>query len=142
LSVARDQQTLATMKKPARTSRLRIRLYFEDGSMIGPGKADLLALIGETGSIAAAGRRMGMSYKRAWGLVDVLNSMFDQPLVESSRGGAKRGGATLTASGERVLALYRDLEDKSRRASAREIEALEAMLGESRLETTTARRKI
>ena len=110
--------------------------------MIGPGKADLLALICETGSIAAAGRRMGMSYKRAWGLVDVLNSMFDEPLVESSRGGEKRGGATLTASGERVLALYRDLEDKSRRASAREIEALEAMLGESRLETTTARRKI
>jgi molybdate transport system regulatory protein len=142
LPVARDHETLATMKSPARTSRLRIRLYFEDGSMIGPGKADLLALIGETGSIAAAGRRMGMSYKRAWGLVDVLNSMFDEPLVESSRGGAKRGGATLTASGERVLALYRDLEDKSRRASAREIEALEAMLGESRLETTTARRKI
>jgi molybdate transport system regulatory protein len=142
LPVARDHETLATMKCPARTSRLRIRLYFEDGSMIGPGKADLLALIGETGSIAAAGRRMGMSYKRAWGLVDVLNSMFDEPLVESSRGGAKRGGATLTASGQRVLALYRDLEDKSRRASAREIEALEAMLGESRLETTTARRKI
>ena len=130
------------MKKAARTSRLRIRLYFEDGSMIGPGKADLLALIGETGSIAAAGRRMGMSYKRAWGLVDVLNSMFEEPLVESSRGGAKRGGATLTPAGERVLALYRDLEDKSRRASAREIEALEARLGESRLETTTARRKI
>jgi molybdate transport system regulatory protein len=142
LPIARDHETLAAMKKAARASRLRIRLYFEDGSMIGPGKADLLALIGETGSIAAAGRRMGMSYKRAWGLVDVLNSMFEEPLVESSRGGAKRGGATLTPAGERVLALYRDLEDKSRRASAREIEALEAMLGESRLETTTARRKI
>ena len=110
--------------------------------MIGPGKADLLSLIGDTGSIAAAGRRMGMSYKRAWGLVDVLNSMFEEPLVESSRGGAKRGGATLTAAGERVLSLYRDLEDKSRRASAREIEALEAMLGGSPLETMTAKRKI
>lgn len=130
------------MKKPARTSGLRIRLYFEDGSMIGPGKADLLALISETGSIAGAGRRMGMSYKRAWGLVDVLNSMFDEPLVESSRGGAKRGGAALTATGERVLALYRDLEDKSRRASAREIEALEAMLSENRMETTSAKGKI
>ena len=133
--------TIALMTTHARTSRLRIRLYFEDGSMIGPGKADLLALIGETGSIAAAGRRMGMSYKRAWGLVDVLNSMFDEPLVESSRGGAKRGGATLTAAGERALALYRALEDKSRRASAREIKALEAMLSDSRLETTSTRRQ-
>lgn len=95
--------------------------------MLGPGKADLLAMIAETGSIAAAGRRMGMSYKRAWSLVDVMNSMFEAPLVASSRGGASHGGATLTETGETVLALYRRLEVKSQAGAEQEIEALEAL---------------
>jgi len=107
---------------------LRIRLYFSNGSMFGPGKADLLTLISETGSIAAAGRRLGMSYKRAWGLVDTMNTMFAEPLVESSRGGASHGGATVTATGERVLSLYRRLEANTRSGSAREIEGLEGLL--------------
>ena len=89
------------MKAGNQTPGARLRIVLEPDIAIGPGRADLLQGIKDTGSIAAAGRRMGMSYKRAWGLVDVLNSMFEEPLVESSRGGAKRGGATLTAAGER-----------------------------------------
>ena len=73
--------------------------------MLGPGKADLLELIAETGSIAAAGRRLGMSYKRAWSLVETLNAMFRDPLVESSRGGATFGGARLTENG-RIIAMH------------------------------------
>lgn len=115
------------MATTPKKTRLRIRLYFADGSMLGPGKADLLALIAETGSIAAAGRRMGMSYKRAWSLVDVMNTMFTGPLVESSRGGASHGGATLTDLGARVLALYRDLEANSRAGAGDEIRALEEL---------------
>lgn len=110
------------------TTRLRIRLYFKNGTMFGPGKADLLALIAKTGSIAAAGRELGMSYKRAWGLVDTMNAMFEQPVVESSRGGAQHGGATLTATGERVLALYRSLEANTRLASVTELDGLEGLL--------------
>ncbi|MGD9668980.1 MAG: winged helix-turn-helix domain-containing protein [Hyphomicrobiaceae bacterium] len=113
---------------PVNNTRLRIRLYFSSGSMFGPGKADLLALISETGSIAAAGRRLGMSYKRAWGLVETMNTMFAEPLVESSRGGASHGGATVTAMGVRVLALYRSLEANTRSGSASEIASLERML--------------
>jgi molybdate transport system regulatory protein len=105
---------------------LRIRLVFEDGSMLGPGKADLLEAIRETGSISAAGRRMRMSYKRAWMLVETMNGMFG-PLVESSRGGSEHGGARLTATGERVLALYRTLVDKSDAATAAETAALRTL---------------
>lgn len=124
------------MPATTRATRLRIRLYFSNGSMFGPGKADLLSLISETGSIAAAGRRLGMSYKRAWGLVETMNTMFAEPLVESSRGGATHGGATVTVTGERVLGLYRSLEVNTRSGSAAEIECLEQMLAASNDEAT------
>lgn len=91
-------------------TRMRLRLYFGDDLMFGPGKADLLELIAAEGSISAAGRRMGMSYKRAWTLVEEMNAAFTEPLVLSSRGGAQGGGAALTAAGQAVLAHYRRLE--------------------------------
>ena len=96
--------------------------------MFGPGKADLLTLIAETGSISAAGRKLGMSYKRAWGLVETMNAMFAEPLVASSRGGATHGGAAVTENGARVLTLYRELEANTRSGSASEIEELETLL--------------
>jgi molybdate transport system regulatory protein len=130
LSKARHPSKLADMPKTDEKTRLRIRLHFETGTMFGPGKADLLSLIAETGSIAAAGRRLGMSYKRAWGLVETMNDMFCDPLVESSRGGAKHGGATLTDTGRRVLALYRSLEANTRSASSSELGRFEDMLAE------------
>src|ERR1044071_7503864 len=79
--------------------RARLRIYFDAETMLGPGKADLLEGIRETGSIAAAGRRMGMSYKRAWTLVDPLNHAFREPLVVSVAGGRAGGGASLTPAG-------------------------------------------
>ena len=117
----------AASARPPSPPGLRIRLVFDDGAMIGPGKADLLTLIAETGSIAAAGRRMGMSYKRAWLLVETLNATFAAPLVESSRGGAGHGGARLTAAGDAALRHYRALERKARAATAAEVAALERM---------------
>ncbi|MEL6680610.1 MAG: LysR family transcriptional regulator [Pseudomonadota bacterium] len=95
--------------------------------MIGPGKADLLDLIADTGSIAAAGRQMDMSYKRAWMLVETLNAMFPAPLVHSSRGGAAGGGASLTDLGHEVLGHYRALEARAREAGQSEVAALEAL---------------
>lgn len=90
--------------------RLRLRLDLAAGISFGPGKAALLQGIAETGSIAAAGRRIGMSYKRAWQLVDGLNRDFAAALVSASRGGAHGGGAALTPLGAEVLAAYRALE--------------------------------
>ena len=109
-------------------TRLRIRIVFGEQGMLGPGKADLLQRIATTGSIAAAGRELGMSYKRAWSLVETMNGMFAAPLVESTRGGSSHGGARLTMTGERVLALYRAFCVKSAKAGAREIQKLEALL--------------
>jgi molybdate transport system regulatory protein len=107
--------------------RLRIRLVFDDGAMLGPGKADLLELIRETGSIAAAARRMGMSYKRAWLLVETLNASFRETLVESARGGRGHGGARLTGKGEKVLATYRTMERRAGEAATAEIATLRAL---------------
>ncbi|MBU6419293.1 MAG: LysR family transcriptional regulator [Proteobacteria bacterium] len=108
--------------------RLRLRLNGPQGIILGPGRADLLALIAETGSIAAAGRRMGMSYKRAWNLVESLNASFTAPLVETAKGGAAHGGARLTALGEELLAAYRALEEASQTAGAAAIQRIESAL--------------
>ena len=88
---------------------LRLRLLFGDRLVFGPGKGALLSRIAETGSIAAAGRAMGMSYKRAWALVEEMNAAFRTPLVASARGGAGGGGAALTEEGREVLAAYQTL---------------------------------
>ena len=109
---------------------LRIRIVFGDDAMLGPGKADLLEHIRETGSIAAAGRSMSMSYKRAWLLVEEMNAVFQAPLVASSRGGAKGGGAYLTETGKAVLAQYRALEQTMAEAGAPQLAALRALLSD------------
>jgi molybdate transport system regulatory protein len=108
--------------------RLSIRIVFGEEAMFGPGKANLLERIHETGSIAAAGRTMSMSYKRAWMLVEEMNRAFREPLVESTRGGAKGGGARLTEAGEAVLANYRKLEEIMAEAGAARIGLLRSML--------------
>jgi molybdate transport system regulatory protein len=117
---------------PAKTEDpvLRIRILFGEDAMLGPGKADLLERIRDTGSIAAAGRSMKMSYKRAWTLIDEMNSAFRDPLVESSRGGAKGGGARLTGAGDTVLIHYRKLEEIMAEAGAARINAIQAMLND------------
>ena len=111
-----------------RDSQPRLRVLFGAAIAIGPGKADLLAAIGETGSIAAAGRRLGMSYRRAWLLVETMNSSFRAPLVEAAKGGSHGGGARLTPMGEDVLARYRAMEARAARALAKEMTAFRALL--------------
>ena len=105
----------------------RIRILLGSSIAIGPGKAALLEAIGETGSIAAAGRRMGMSYRRAWVLVKTMNACFREPLVEAAKGGIG-GGARLTPTGGRVLGLYRAMEDHAATAVLGDMEQLRALL--------------
>ncbi|MBL8592640.1 MAG: LysR family transcriptional regulator [Devosia sp.] len=85
-----------------------------------------MELIAETGSISEAAKRMGMSYKRAWGLVQALNEGFGAPLVEASRGGTTQG-ASLTGAGREVLERYRGMQEATRKAIARDVEALSAL---------------
>ena len=109
-------------------SGLHLRISLASGFSLGPGKADLLSGIRDTGSIAAAGRRMKMSYKRAWSLVEAMNAAFREPVVETARGGNARGGAVLTPTGETVLAAYRRMIANAANAAAPEIETLKSLL--------------
>lgn len=112
------------MTQVPRDGLTHLRITLSDTAYIGPGRADLLELIDRTGSISAAGKAMGMSYKRAWGLVQALNEGFGRPLVESSRGGAAQGGAHLSDAGRLVLTHYRAMQDKTRQAIAAEVAEL------------------
>ena len=109
---------------------LRLRLLFGDRLVFGPGKGELLAQIAETGSIAAAGRAMGMSYKRAWALVEEMNGAFRAPLVTSSRGGAGGGGASLSDEGRAVLAAYQKMLAAVEAAAGPGIAQIAAELGD------------
>ncbi|MHB1109521.1 MAG: winged helix-turn-helix domain-containing protein [Devosia sp.] len=114
---------MKTAKLTIGLSHLRVTL--SEDFYIGPGRADLLEAIAETGSIAAAGKAMGMSYKRAWSLVQALNAGFGGPLVETSRGGSAQGGATLTPLGREVLDRYRHMQEATREAIADDVTALQ-----------------
>ncbi len=108
--------------------KLRILLGAEIA--IGPGKADLLETLARNGSISAAAREMGMSYRRAWGLVDTMNHSFTAPLVEASKGGSGGGGARVTDLGLEVLARYRAMEVKAAASVAAEMREFARLLAE------------
>ena len=106
----------------------RIRILLGSSIAIGPGKAALLEAIGETGSIAAAGRGMGMSYRRAWVLTKTMNACFREPLIEAAKGGLGGGGARLTEMGREVLTLYRAMEDHAATAVTADMEKLRKLM--------------
>ncbi len=94
--------------------KTQARLMLDDEIAFGPGKAELLLAIQTTGSISAAGKHLGMSYRRAWLLVDAMNRCFQQPLVETATGGNHGGGTQLTALGMDVLERYQQLQQELR----------------------------
>jgi molybdate transport system regulatory protein len=107
-----------------------IKIHLPHGgiSAFGPGKADLLEAIQRTGSISAAARDMGMSYKRAWDLVDTMNRSFREPLVITATGGSHGGGAQMTKFGAEVLRRYRHIELKSYEAVEADLTGLAGFL--------------
>jgi molybdate transport system regulatory protein len=107
-------------------ARLTIRIDLSAHGAIGPGKIRLLELVGESGSISAAGRAMNMSYRRAWMLIDNLNRSFRSPVVETQLGGTRGGGAVLSALGHDIIARYRTIERAATRATASQLAALDA----------------
>ncbi len=107
-------------------AQLSIRIDFNPEFRIGPGKIALLEQIAALGSISAAGRAMAMSYRRAWELIDDLNTTFGKPVVDSKSGGKKGGGATLTPLGLSLISRYRAMERAAAIATAAHLEALQA----------------
>ncbi|HEV3371026.1 MAG TPA: winged helix-turn-helix domain-containing protein [Xanthobacteraceae bacterium] len=112
--------------------RLTLRVDFGTDRAIGPGKVLLLEAIRDTGSISQAGRSLGMSYRRAWLLVDDMNRCFREPVVTAQPGGSQGGGAALTAFGEKVVQKYRAIETQATAAAKPQLHDLAASLRASR----------
>jgi molybdate transport system regulatory protein len=106
----------------------QLRILLGSATAMGPGKVRLLEAILETGSIAAAARRMGMSYRRAWLLVDVMNHAFKSPVVTAAKGGSAGGGALVTPFGREVVQRYREMETHAAAAIAEEMDAFRDLL--------------
>jgi molybdate transport system regulatory protein len=105
-------------------NHLSIRIDLASGGRIGPGKIALLEAIRSTGSISAAARTIGMSYRRAWLLVEEINETLREPAVKAETGGVRGGGAVVTPAGERMVDLYRAIESQAREASGGEFKAI------------------
>jgi molybdate transport system regulatory protein len=121
---------MKSKKSKAGQPELCPRFRIKSGKKIafGPGKAELLELLAETGSIGDAAKRMGMSYMRAWTLIQTMNECFTEPVIEAVRGGHERGGAELTATGRRVLELYQRMEADSLKACQSDWRAFQKLL--------------
>jgi molybdate transport system regulatory protein len=113
-----------------RVAPAKLRILFGTEIAMGPGKADLLEAIAETGSITAAARRHGMSYRRAWLLVDTMNRCFREPVVAAGTGGSGGGGAVVTPFGLAVVARFRALESAARAALEAPVAAFADLLAE------------
>lgn len=113
-----------------RESTPRLRILMGAAVALGPGKADLLDAVEKAGSISAAARAMGMSYRRAWVLIEAMNRDFREPLVETAAGGSGGGGAQVTAAGREALRRYRAMEDKASAAVEDEISAFADLLND------------
>jgi molybdate transport system regulatory protein len=116
-------------KKPPPVAIIRPKIAFGSTFAMGPGKIDLLRAIAASGSISGAARTLGMTYKRAWLLIDSMNQGFGRPIVERSIGGKGGGGAKLTVRGEALLRHYDDIERACQKAAASSL----ALLGALRL---------
>ena len=121
--------------------QFRLRIVLGDDIAVGPGKVDLLEAIGGAGSITAAAKVLGMSYRRAWLLVDTMNRCFDAPVVTTEAGGASGGGTRLTPTGAEVVRRYRRMEAKAATAGADDLAALAALLRKPRTANPARRRR-
>jgi len=108
------------------TARLTLRVDLGEDRAIGPGKIRLLEAIRDTGSITQAGISLGMSYRRAWLLVDDMNNCFREPVISTQAGGTHGGGAALTAFGARLIDQYLAIEAEAHTATASRLNELEA----------------
>jgi len=109
-------------------TRLTLRVDLGPGKAIGPGKIRLLEAIRDSGSISRGGRSLGMSYRRAWTLIDSLNRTFRRKVVTARPGGERGGGARLTPLGMALIASYRTMERRAQKAATRELATLQRAL--------------
>jgi molybdate transport system regulatory protein len=121
-------KTVKVMRYPG----LTLRILGPGSPAMGPGKAELIGRIEATGSISAAARDMGMSYRRAWQLVEAINSSFTEPVVITAIGGKRGGGASVTEFGRRLVAQFHAMESKASEAIAADLETFSVCMRQSR----------
>ena len=121
------------------TARLTLRVDLDEDRAVGPGKIRLLEAIRDTGSITKAGIALGMSYRRAWLLVDDMNKCFREPVVAAQAGGSHGGGAALTPFGARLIDQYRAIEAEAHSATASRLHELEAACKAATSKSATAK---
>jgi len=126
------------------TPKLTLRVDLGAGRALGPGKVRLLEAIEKTGSISQAGRILGMSYRRAWLLVDDMNNCFRDAVIAAQPGGVHGGGATLTRFGQQLVERYRAIETDALVATRKHLHGLEAALKapRSRRTATSLKRSV
>lgn len=120
---------------------IRFRIDFAENSYVGPGKIDLLEAIKDSGSLSQAARDLGMSYRRAWLLVDSFKAAFREPVTSATTGGKGGGGVALTKFGEELVASYRALEREFARLAARRLRILSAAVRRQAAAKTVAARR-
>lgn len=120
-----------TQRPKKRRATPQIRVLLGSAVAIGPGKADLIEAIGRTGSISGAAREMGMSYRRAWELVDTMNRCFRRDVIGTATGGSGGGGAKVTKFGGDVVRRYRAIEDKAAQSVANDMKGLTSLMRKS-----------
>jgi molybdate transport system regulatory protein len=109
-------------------AKFRLRIKKDSTIAVGPGKISLLEAVIETGSITAAAKKLEMSYRRAWLLIDEMNRCMKKPLIDTASGGKHGGGTTVTSSGLELIKRYRSIEREAAKATAKEIRAISKML--------------
>ncbi len=122
-------------------TRLTLRVDFGSRRSIGPGKIRLLEEVVRTGSISEAGRKLGMSYRRAWLLIDDMNRCFNQAVVSAKPGGSQGGGTSLTKFGAELIQRYRAIEAAASRAGKSHLGSLEGALRDSKKVTSAKSQK-
>ena len=127
---AAPRRKLVADRGPLSRATVRLRIVFPEERKIGPGKVDLLETIARTGSISSAARELGMSYRRAWLLMDEFGRLFKRPILTTAAGGAHGGGAELTDFGRAVIAAYRRIEDRTAEVVRSELVAFESDLND------------
>ena len=128
------------MSKP-QTPTIRLRIDLSPDSALGPGKIALLERIEVTGSLSQAARELGMSYRRAWLLLNDINRMFAEPATTANVGGSGGGGARLTDLGRSIVKAYREIEDAAEQAASARIAWLASCRRKVPARSATARRR-
>ena len=119
-------------------ARLWLRVQLDGAGALGPGKIELLEAIDRTGSISAAGRDLGMSYRRAWLLVDELNRLFREKVVIATMGGTRGGGTALSDFGRELITQFRAIEDEANQAVRRRLAVIEEAQADASVITDVA----